>query len=108
MTVIPFEEVPQTRRWWARAAFAAVLCAAAVPLVAAGVAGTVALLLTGAGGVVVTVALIPSPLGIGTLKLDDGSSVQGFVCEPAALDGAIDISHLGGWRNYLQTLVVPA
>lgn len=56
MTVIPFEEVPQTRRWWARAAFAAVLCAAAVPLVAAGVAGTVALLLTGAGGVVVTVA----------------------------------------------------
>ena len=56
MTVIPFEEVPKTRRWWARGAYAAVFCAELVPLVAAGVAGTVALLLTGAGGVVVTVA----------------------------------------------------
>lgn len=50
------------------------------------------------------VALIPAPLGIGTLTLDDGSSVQGFVCEPAALDGALDISHHGGWRAYLQSL----
>ncbi|SKB89192.1 Diacylglycerol kinase family enzyme [Arthrobacter sp. 49Tsu3.1M3] len=56
MTVIPFDEVPQTRRWWARAAYAAVVCAALVPLVAAGLAGTIALLLTGAGGLVVTVA----------------------------------------------------
>lgn len=54
------------------------------------------------------VALIPSPLGIGTLKLDDGSSVQGFVCEQIALEGAIDISHLGGWRAYMQTIAVPA
>ena len=50
------------------------------------------------------VALIPAPLGIGTLKLDDGSSVQGFVCEPAALEGALDISHLGGWRAYIASL----
>ncbi|XTR51667.1 hypothetical protein ACOM2C_16645 [Pseudarthrobacter sp. So.54] len=49
MTVIPFDRIQQTRRWWARAAFAAVLCAAAVLLVSAGVAGIVALLLTGAG-----------------------------------------------------------
>jgi diacylglycerol kinase family enzyme len=56
MTGTPFEDVPQTRRWWARAAFGAVFCAAVVLLVAAGVAGAVALLLTGAGGVVVTVA----------------------------------------------------
>ena len=55
MTVIPFEEVPQTRRWWARAAYVAVFCAALVPLVAAGLAGTVALLVTAAGGLVVTV-----------------------------------------------------
>ena len=55
MTVVPYQEVPQTRRWWARAAYFAVLCAAVVPLVAAGVAGTVALLLTSTGGVVVTV-----------------------------------------------------
>ena len=55
MTVIPFDEVPETRRWWARAAYAAVVCAALVPLAAAGLAGTIALLLTGAGGLVVTV-----------------------------------------------------
>jgi allophanate hydrolase len=50
------------------------------------------------------VALIPPPLGIGTLSLCDGSSVQGFVCEPAALEGARDISAFGGWRAYVQAL----
>jgi allophanate hydrolase len=50
------------------------------------------------------VALIPPPLGIATLALCDGSSVQGFVCEPAALEGARDISAYGGWRAYLQAL----
>ncbi|MGP4032900.1 diacylglycerol/lipid kinase family protein [Pseudarthrobacter sp. 1C304] len=56
MTVIPFEEVPATRRWWARGSYAAVLCAVVLLLAAAGVTGLVALLLTVAGGVVVTVA----------------------------------------------------
>jgi allophanate hydrolase len=48
------------------------------------------------------VALIPSPLGIGTLLLADGSQAQGFVCEPQALTGAQDISRFGGWRAFLQ------
>ena len=52
------------------------------------------------------VALIPAPLGIGTLTLADGSSVQGFVCEPYALEGAKEISHLGGWRAYIASLKV--
>ncbi|RYZ01580.1 MAG: allophanate hydrolase, partial [Comamonadaceae bacterium] len=47
------------------------------------------------------VALIPAPLGIGTLTLADGSSVQGFVCEALATQGAQDISHHGGWRAYM-------
>jgi allophanate hydrolase len=47
------------------------------------------------------VAGIPAPLGIGTVQLDDGSSVQGFVCEAAALAGAEDITALGSWRAYL-------
>lgn len=47
------------------------------------------------------VALIPSPLGIGTLTLEDGSSVQGFVCEAEALKGAEDISRHGGWRAWM-------
>lgn len=49
------------------------------------------------------VALIPAPLGIGTLTLADGSSVQGFVCEALALTGAEDISHCGGWRRYIAS-----
>jgi allophanate hydrolase len=53
------------------------------------------------------VALIPSPLGIGTLQLADGSAVQGFVCEPLALDGAQDITHFGGWRAYIASLQPP-
>ena len=50
------------------------------------------------------VALIPPPLGIATLRLCDGSSVQGFVCEPLGLEGARDISEFGSWRAYLQSL----
>lgn len=48
------------------------------------------------------VAEIPSPLGIGTLLLDDGSKVKGFLCEPHALSEAEDISRYGGWRAYLK------
>lgn len=47
------------------------------------------------------VAQIPSPLSIGTLRLEDGSEVKGFLCEPAGLQGAPDISVHGGWRSYL-------
>ena len=50
------------------------------------------------------VASVPSPLGFGTLSLADGSTVQGFMCEAYASLDAIDISHLGGWRAYLETL----
>jgi allophanate hydrolase len=49
------------------------------------------------------VALIPSPLGIGSLELEDGDAVQGFVCEPYALTGAQDISNHGGWRAFLAS-----
>ncbi len=54
------------------------------------------------------VALIPAPLGIGTLTLADGSTVQGFLCEALATDGAQDITALGGWRAYLASLQAPA
>ena len=49
------------------------------------------------------VALVPAPLSIGSLQLTDDSSVQGFLCEPLALQGAADITHLGGWRAYLAS-----
>ncbi len=50
------------------------------------------------------VANIPSPLGIGTLVLEDGEEVKGFLCESFAIANALDISHLGGWRAYLDLL----
>jgi len=45
-------------------------------------------------------ALIPPPLGLGSVQLADGQWVKGFICEGAALAGATDISHFGGWRAY--------
>lgn len=53
------------------------------------------------------VALVPAPLGIGTLSLDDGGNVQGFLCEALALEGALDITAHGGWRAYLAAQAVP-
>jgi len=50
------------------------------------------------------VAEIPLPLGIGTLELEDGGSVKGFLCEPIGLDGARDITEFGGWRAFRQSL----
>ena len=46
-------------------------------------------------------ALIPPPLGLGSLELADGRRVHGFVCEAHALVGARDITEYGGWRAFL-------
>ncbi|MBI5255046.1 MAG: allophanate hydrolase [Burkholderiales bacterium] len=46
-------------------------------------------------------ALIPPPLGLGSVELDDGRWVKGFLCEGAALRGAEDITAWGGWRAWL-------
>jgi allophanate hydrolase len=50
------------------------------------------------------VAKVPSPLCIGTLLLEDGEAVHGFLCEPFAVAGALDISQYGGWRAYLDAM----
>ena len=50
------------------------------------------------------VAEVPPPLAIGTVTLDDGTDVKGFVAEPRALTGAEDITALGGWRAYINRL----
>jgi allophanate hydrolase len=50
------------------------------------------------------VPLVAAPLCIGTIEIEDGSTVQGFLCEPAALAGAVDITAHGGWRAYLASL----
>ena len=52
------------------------------------------------------VAAIPSPLSIGTISLADGRDVKGFLVEPAAVDGARDISAFGGWRAFVAKAAV--
>ncbi|RKT35843.1 allophanate hydrolase [Microbacterium sp. AG1240] len=49
------------------------------------------------------VAALPEPMGIGTARLADGSTVSGFLCETVALEGAADITRFGGWRAYLAS-----
>jgi allophanate hydrolase len=50
------------------------------------------------------VARIPAPLGIGKVTLSDGEQVSGFLCEAFAVEGARDVTHLGGWRAYIASL----
>jgi allophanate hydrolase len=50
------------------------------------------------------IRLIPAPLGLGSIVLADGSSVLGFLCESYATAGAHDITALGGWRAYMESL----
>jgi allophanate hydrolase len=51
-------------------------------------------------------ALIPPPLGLGSVELADGSWVHGFICEGHALAGAEDVSRHGGWRAYIASRAV--
>lgn len=44
---------------------------------------------------------IPAPLGIGKVKLADGSWVSGFVCEVIGVEGGTEITELGSWRGWL-------
>ena len=46
-------------------------------------------------------AALPRPMALGQVALEDGCDVVGFLCEPAALDGAADISEHGSWLEYL-------
>ncbi len=50
---------------------------------------------------------IPPPLGLGTLDLEDGGSVKGFICEgyvASANSGyeVEDITHLRSWLEFVK------
>ncbi len=50
---------------------------------------------------------IPSPLGLGTVDLEDGKSVKGFICEGYVASGdsgfeVEEITHLQGWLDYVK------
>ena len=51
------------------------------------------------------VAGVPSPLGIGSVTLENGDVVKGFICEGHAIAQATDITHFGGWRAYRSAQV---
>jgi hypothetical protein len=52
------------------------------------------------GNVGVFLSTIASPLGLGTIELEDGRWVKSFICEPYGLEGAKDVTAYGGWRKY--------
>lgn len=45
---------------------------------------------------------LAAPMAIGRVWLDDGREVLGFLCEPAAVLGATDITSYGGWPAWRQ------
>jgi allophanate hydrolase len=45
---------------------------------------------------------IPAPLCIGTVTLEDGRQVKGFLCEAHATRGAREITSLGSWRKFVK------
>ena len=47
------------------------------------------------------VVSIQAPLGIGRIELDDGSRVNGFICEAVAVQTARDITPFGDRRRWL-------
>lgn len=53
------------------------------------------------------IAGIPSPLGIGTLALADGTRVKGFLCEQIATEDARDVTEFGGWRAFVAAQAKP-
>jgi allophanate hydrolase len=50
------------------------------------------------------VASVAPPLAIGTIELEDGEHVKGFLCESWAAGTARDITDFGGWRAYQEHL----
>src|SRR5690606_32684733 len=44
------------------------------------------------------VAGVPAPLGIGSVTLEGGEVVKGFICEGRAIEEAVDITTFGGWQ----------
>ncbi len=44
---------------------------------------------------------LPHPMTLGSVRLADGTRTPGFLCEPAALRDAEDITRYGGWRSFL-------
>jgi allophanate hydrolase len=53
-------------------------------------------------GLASLVSLLPPPMTVGPVTLEGGRQVTGFLCEPAAVTDAQDITKFRGWRSYLE------
>ena len=49
------------------------------------------------------VASVAPPLAIGTVELEDGTAVKGFLCESAPAARARDITDFGGWLAFRES-----
>ena len=59
-----------------------------------------------AGAVGRLARLVRAPVRLGRVRLEDGTEVHGYLCDPAEAGTARDISDLGGWRAFLAGLGV--
>lgn len=51
------------------------------------------------------ISLIPSPLAIGKLTLQNGHEITGFICEAYAAKDGEDITHYGGWAKAVSSQI---
>ncbi|MGW4803834.1 allophanate hydrolase [Kitasatospora sp. NPDC004272] len=56
-----------------------------------------------AAGLGALLGALPPPMVLGQVRLADGSGAPGFLCEPAALAGAVDVTAAGGWAAHLTS-----
>ncbi|KAI0100229.1 allophanate hydrolase subunit 2-domain-containing protein [Nemania sp. FL0031] len=52
-------------------------------------------------------ATIPFPLGIEQIELTHHTWANGFVCDFSALQNALDITEIGDWRAYINSITQP-
>lgn len=55
-----------------------------------------------AAGLVSILEKEPPGLTIGRVLLEDGEEVFGVLAEPYATVGTVEITHFGGWREYIE------
>ena len=46
---------------------------------------------------------ISFPLGLGSVELENGTWVKGFVCDAGVVADSLDITSHRGWRNFIQS-----
>ncbi|CAB4253695.1 similar to Saccharomyces cerevisiae YBR208C DUR1,2 Urea amidolyase, contains both urea carboxylase and allophanate hydrolase activities, degrades urea to CO2 and NH3 [Maudiozyma barnettii] len=52
------------------------------------------------------IAMVPEPLGIGSVELENGEWIKSFICEEFGYDaeGSVDITLYGGFKAYIEHL----